>query len=277
MMKLVPNHAMSAPFSLVHEWRRSRCCARTASCSCWRWRLLSQERMHLYRCVCAGMHSLNHSAHSPICLCRCPATPELGATSSVLDPRSSSSSRTSTRLHSNASPSVLLGSAAPSECPLTPCELKRESQRHDAYAMPIVGSAVLVGLYLLYEHVDPGLVNSIISGYMALVAVGALGTTLVALYRLASSDPAMARMHQVRHVAPAHSLFADPKTAVDHRTFEGQGPVRQQRLVYDRTRACNRCKPLDGAVAALQASLDRRESFYLAYACSDTRSGPRRV
>lgn len=56
-------------------------------------------------------------------------------------------------------------------------------QREDALWFPIVGSCVLLGLFLLFRFLDKRLLNRILGGYLALLAVVGLTRTLTRMMR----------------------------------------------------------------------------------------------
>ena len=56
-------------------------------------------------------------------------------------------------------------------------------QREDALWFPIVGSCVLLGLFLLFRFLDKRLLNRILGGYLALLAVVGLTRTLTRIVR----------------------------------------------------------------------------------------------
>jgi hypothetical protein len=48
----------------------------------------------------------------------------------------------------------------------------------DAYLFPVMGSAVLFGLYLVFKFLRPDLINLLVAGYFGFLGVVALSTTL---------------------------------------------------------------------------------------------------
>lgn len=76
-------------------------------------------------------------------------------------------------------------------------------QREDAYWFPILGSCVLLGLFLLFKYVDKALLNKILGWYLAAMAVAGLARSGVKLARRVLGERRSRRLDKVRPLREA--------------------------------------------------------------------------
>ncbi|GAA5856980.1 hypothetical protein JCM9279_000521 [Rhodotorula babjevae] len=67
-------------------------------------------------------------------------------------------------------------------------EVVERMTREDAYFFPVLGSCVLLFLFLCFKYLDPVWLNRILGGYLAIMAVGGLSRTMAKVARAAMGE-----------------------------------------------------------------------------------------
>ncbi|BGP24694.1 minor histocompatibility antigen H13 [Rhodotorula toruloides] len=80
----------------------------------------------------------------------------------------------------------------------SPLPVSLSLNREDAYWFPILGSGVLLGLFLLFKYVDKALLNKILGWYLAAMAVAGLARSGVKLARRAMGEKRSRRVDKWR-------------------------------------------------------------------------------
>jgi len=94
-------------------------------------------------------------------------------------------------------------------------------QREDAYFFPVLGSAVLLTLFLCFKYLNRVWLNRILGGYLATMAVGGLARTTAKLLRAGMGERRYRHLTQVPSSFPAagSTNFAAHARMVDSGSF----------------------------------------------------------
>ncbi|KPV74605.1 uncharacterized protein RHOBADRAFT_14989 [Rhodotorula graminis WP1] len=78
-------------------------------------------------------------------------------------------------------------------------EVVERMTREDAYFFPILGSCVLLFLFLCFKYLDPVWINRILGGYLATMAVGGLSRTLAQIARATMGEQRYRSLAQAQY------------------------------------------------------------------------------